>query len=107
MVLNINDTLPFGKFKNFQIGFILDKLTPSVLDYMLWWNKTVQTHTFNQDIVKVLKKKQKYYDKIKSEYEREESIRDKSYDNPQPNKKINKGWDLPTDDKPLESYLYN
>lgn len=88
MVLSINNKLPFGKFKNFQIGFILDNLTPPLLNYMLWWNKTVKTHTFNNDIVKVLENKQKYYDKIKWEYEREESIRDKSYDDPQPIKKL-------------------
>lgn len=106
MILNIKSRIPFGKFKHVQIEFILDNLNSTTLDYMLWWHKTIQTHTFNDDIIKVLKDKQQYYDNIREDYRIQEHMRDKSYDDPQPVQTKSRGWDLPIDDKPLEYYLY-
>lgn len=107
MILHLNNRLPFGKFKDLQISFILnDLITPSTLNYMLWWNKTILDYKFDDEILKILNDKKNYYNKIREKYRIEEHMRDKSYDDLPEVKPKSKGWDLPMDDKPLKYYLY-
>lgn len=107
MFLHLDNMLPFGKFRDLKVSFILKHINPDILNYMIWWNKTVAGYQFDDEILKILNDKQKYYHKIREDYRIQEHMRDKSYDDLPEVKNKSKGWDLPIDDKPLESYLYN
>jgi len=104
MLLTKESVFPYGKYKNINILLVMNSMFG--VNYIKWWDKKVTAHPFNDEIKSILSTKIKELQLLQDEYEREESLRDKSEDDPQPTKTNRRRWDLPDDSKPLEYYLY-
>ena len=61
--LNLNSTLPFGKYKGVLIQDMLNN--DDSIKYLIWFNNTITTHKFTKNIEKELNEWKEYYEKQK------------------------------------------
>lgn len=50
-ILGLNDTMPFGKYKGFSIGYLIDLET----SYMRWFVDSVDRYVLSAEALEVLK----------------------------------------------------